>query len=366
MMKKLVLFISFIWIFTSTVYAGSRCQKTSNWVRDINNPVITAVAPITDLTDPSVIYDESDSKFKMWMSCADDSDPDEKAYICYSESDDVTASSWSAMIIVFSPSVVETWDDNKVESPAVIKEGSTYKMWYAGEGDEVGQEGVQSLGYATSSDGITWTRLPVGQAPLAFPWNLEGMVLRPSWPPGDAAIVSDPAVVKKDGTYYVYYSALGAANDVHISMATSPDGITWTREASNPVLSPTVPWEDGGPGSIVEDVAQPFVEWDGREFIMWYGSFNGLGFLAYTGIGYASSSDGVIWTKGVYNPIFLPDLTVAGEDIGISAGPFIITIGRVKHFFYCSIGSPAEMTISHATCRLSKCGKYANTMLDLQ
>ncbi len=46
-----------------------------------------------------------------------------------------------------------TWDDFLVINPMVILDGVDYKMWYAGN------DGTNwRIGYATSSDGITWTK----------------------------------------------------------------------------------------------------------------------------------------------------------------------------------------------------------------
>ena len=60
------------------------------------------------------------------------------------------------------------WDSDYVGYPEIIKIGTTYHMWYAGT-DNFNNYPAFRMGYATSSDGINWTKaesdnpvLPVG------------------------------------------------------------------------------------------------------------------------------------------------------------------------------------------------------------
>ena len=50
---------------------------------------------------------------------------------------------------------VGSWDAGFVGDPTVISDGTTYKMWYHG-GDA--SYSIFSIGYATSTNGITWTK----------------------------------------------------------------------------------------------------------------------------------------------------------------------------------------------------------------
>ena len=53
------------------------------------------------------------------------------------------------------------WDNGFLEGPSVIKDGSTYKMWYCGYDavvDGNGTDGHANVGYATSLDGINWAK----------------------------------------------------------------------------------------------------------------------------------------------------------------------------------------------------------------
>nr|MDO8134773.1 hypothetical protein [Candidatus Njordarchaeum guaymaensis] len=90
---------------------------------------------------------------------------------------------------VLSPGPLGVWDDENVADPCVIRDASTYKMWYSGF-----DGGSWRIGYATSSDGITWTKHP-GNPVLDL--GTSG-----SW---DDAGVSTPWVIKEDSTYMMWY-----------------------------------------------------------------------------------------------------------------------------------------------------------------
>ncbi|MEN6408366.1 MAG: hypothetical protein ABFD44_01475, partial [Anaerolineaceae bacterium] len=70
-----------------------------------------------------------------------------------------------------------TWDEGSVGHPVVVKDGDTYYMWYTGGSGEL-------LGFATSSDGITWTK------------GANNPVLSGS--------VGEPSIIVVDGTWYLW------------------------------------------------------------------------------------------------------------------------------------------------------------------
>jgi predicted GH43/DUF377 family glycosyl hydrolase len=84
-----------------------------------------------------------------------------------------------------------------------------------------------------------------------------------------------------------------------IGYATSPDGKTWKRMSPKPVLSPEQPWEK-------TSVMCPHVIYDEQTklFRMWY---SGGEQYEPNAIGYATSPDGLHWSKHAQNPIFRPD-----------------------------------------------------------
>ena len=341
MRKSILLLACFTLLYSNITVAQY------SWARDAANPVLTgAPTTIQHLADPSVIYDSG--MFRMWSGCVE-TNPS-YASICYSESTD--GSNWTAPVIVFSPSLVAgAWDNMKTEIPTVIKDtteidpAKRYKMWYGGA-DSLKPDST-IMGYAYSPDGLAWTRLPAAQSP----YGKDGLVLVAGFVSGDAFVISDPTVIKTSGTYYVWYNTFDAFGNVVISHATSSDGINWTKDPSNPVVSPTEPWEDFGPDtSIVADVVQPTVMIHPAtgDFFMCFGSFDSTIYQRYDGFGYATSADGTTWAKDISNPFFLPDTLKPGEEIGIHANNIVYVAGTY-HMFYGGVNNLGVRNILHAT-----------------
>ncbi|MDO8587425.1 MAG: hypothetical protein Q7T82_10325 [Armatimonadota bacterium] len=110
----------------------------------------------------------------------------------------------------------------------VIKDGSTYKTWYTGWNGDTDYSGATStkvnfrIGYATSGDGITWTKYS-GSAGA-------GSVLG-TGPPGqqDTKGVGQPYVIKDGSTYRMWHEGFDGTA-WRIFAATSADGVNWTRQ----------------------------------------------------------------------------------------------------------------------------------------
>ena len=85
-------------------------------------------------------------------------------------------------------------------APNVIKDGSTYKMWYTGKSSA----GPYQIGYATSSDGIAWTKH--GANPIITPADAG------TWDGLPVQHVGDCAVIKNGSNYEMWYTATTVAN----------------------------------------------------------------------------------------------------------------------------------------------------------
>nr|QOV09079.1 hypothetical protein HULAa30F3_00034 [uncultured Dehalococcoidia bacterium] len=158
------------------------------------------------------------------------------------------------------------WDKYGASSPTVIKNGSTYEMWYTGwtvdSGVFLSLIGATSLsaiesvmagavnigiGRATSTNGTTWTK------DLANPVLTKGAGA--AW---DKFGVGMPTVLLSGGTYHMWYTGIGAAFDsilgfyrqtsslenslltgtnLAIGHATSANGVTWTKDTANPIVN---------------------------------------------------------------------------------------------------------------------------------
>ena len=164
-----------------------------------------------------------------------------------------------------------SWDEQEANGPAVIKDGGIYQMWYHGCNADYS---ICSIGYATSANGLDWVKHP------------GNPVLTGAGGEWDESYMFWPSVVKDGSTYKMWYLSL----DGEIGLATSPDGVSWTKYADNPVLS------EGWDGVEIKNHT---VITDSGSFKMWLNSGTG----ASLGIGYAESTDGISWTMSISNPV---------------------------------------------------------------
>ena len=108
---------------------------------------------------------------------------------------------------VFIGTGINTWDQMIRERGYILKEDGIYHLWYTGYNKLSGKATESHLGYATSKDGITWTKY----------------INNPIY---DAGWVEDMCVIKSKGTYYMF--AEGKDDIAH--MLTSVDRIHWNEK----------------------------------------------------------------------------------------------------------------------------------------
>src|SRR3989344_3697794 len=122
------------------------------------------------------------------------------------------------------------WDSLRIETPSVIKVGNTYHLYYSGCDANCQEDGVYSIGHATSTDGIAWAKDPANPvvAAQADPsqWGSYG-----SAEPG---IVYNP----KDGKFYLYYVGMKfdsnpSIGHIGILLSTSSDGSSFSPFADS-------------------------------------------------------------------------------------------------------------------------------------
>src|SRR3990172_1775583 len=124
--------------------------------------------------------------------------------------------------------------DRSVVTPFVLfnSDSNRYEMWYT----SFWTFPNAGIGFAYSSDGITWTKNPTS-------------VMTPSVTGWDSLFVGAVCVLKESGTYKMWYTGWKSTTRYphSIGYATSPDGINWTKHP-NPVLTPLTGWESGAVG----------------------------------------------------------------------------------------------------------------------
>lgn len=123
---------------------------------------------------------------------------------------------------VVSPSFA--YEENALEEPNVIFEDGVFKMWYSAGWMN------QALAYATSSDGLAWTKY--GTTPILGQGH-----------GGVSGIVRCTTVIKIDGVYRLYFADANPA--ANLKYSTSTDGLVWsapTTVVANSAISGIGGW----------------------------------------------------------------------------------------------------------------------------
>jgi len=94
--------------------------------------------------------------------------------------------------------------------------------------------------------------------------------------------------------YWGYYVGFRNGGTPHTGLATSPDGYVWTKYAGNPILPVGTGWEANW-------VSAQIVWREGANDYRMF--FNGIDVSNRGQIGYATSTDGVTWSKYAGNPV---------------------------------------------------------------
>lgn len=199
----------------------------------------------------------------------------------------------------------------------VLREENKYRMWFSWRPQ-------RSLGLVESTDGIHWSE--------------PRIVLGPRKESGWEDNLNRPVVLRRDDGYHLWYTGQ-TSKQSWIGYATSPDGVTWKRMSDKPVLSPDAPWEKVA-------VMCPHVIWDAeaRQFRMWY---SGGEQFEPDALGYATSPDGLVWTKHASNPVFTPDPKLKWEQDRVTAAQ-IVKQGAWYVMFYIGFSDKRHAQIGIA------------------
>ena len=273
-------------------------QFGGTWAKDAHNPLLSGVGSGAwnhHVTQPSVVYNADSSRYEVWFvgfTGAPGPNNDYHPYnigFAYSK-DGANWTMYPSPVLSPSPG---TWDAYTVDIPMVIRQNGQYKMWYT---SFLSPTSPDYLGYATSPDGIHWTKYsgnPV-MGPGKAPWEVAG-------PYGCS-------VMPFQGGYKMWYAGVDATflKD-NIGYATSTDGIAWVKDTiDNPVLKPGAAnqWDDFF-------VGVPQVLQIGSTYYMWYTGWQSS--ANPEAVGVASSTDGgKTWIKDDTNPVLRP--TAGGWD----------------------------------------------------
>jgi sucrose-6-phosphate hydrolase SacC (GH32 family) len=124
-----------------------------------------------------------------------------------------------------------------------------FKMWYSGDDNYE----PQATGYATSPDGLTWTKQPRNPILAADPkvtWDyLRAMACQ---------------VARHADWYVMFYAGLPDIQHSQIDIARSRDGITnWQRHPANAIIRP------GKDKFDASACCKPYAIFDGQKWLLW-------------------------------------------------------------------------------------------------
>jgi hypothetical protein len=260
---------------------------------------------------------------------------------------------------VLEPGSPGSWDELWIFTPHAFIDEGTFYLFYTG----FDASGIPSIGMAISTDGYTFTKyagnpllehsasgfdsysvsqgiviedpaggwimyyngreIPdfapgpfIGRATatnLTGPWNRSASPVLSTGSQGewDEDVVTPNSLIPLDtGGFIMFYTGVNDITGyIQIGMATSPDGITWTKY--NDPSTTEHPYMESDPvlkagDSLVWD------DWSAWECSVLKNSgyyemyYSGSDHSANTeSIGYAWSFDGIIWTKDSANPVYM-------------------------------------------------------------
>jgi predicted GH43/DUF377 family glycosyl hydrolase len=250
---------------------------------DAANPVLRPTAATVldsdNVDDPALA--KVGSTYVMWYSGTSE-DGGKPAIFIATSSDGVTwtRANAGAPVLQGTPGAFDAdgvYGADVVYDPA--DPAAPYRMWYSGRAGVFG-----AIGFATSVDGITWAKYPIGSLPL--PVLVHG-------PAGsaDSFSAADPTVLKDGSTWKMWYTGDDSSKK-RVAYATSSDGVTWAKGGK--VIAP----EDPGVSANIEFGAFAPTVWktaSGYSMLLTGRKLVGGG-VFQTKIMDSTSTDGVDWS----------------------------------------------------------------------
>lgn len=184
---------------------------------------------------------------------------------------------------VLSRGALEDWDSDcgTIYAPQVIEHDGLFHLFYTGSCQRGGRP--SAIGYATSPDGLAWTK------------SASNPILTPDASGYDAMCVSAGVPFVEGDTWTLYYAAnsqpcAGPGQHVGRATATDPNG-PWQRDDS-PVL------ETGSAGAWDAGFIMPQVVLrSGDGYVLYYTAGEDYLVPLPRFVGMATSPDGIHWTK---------------------------------------------------------------------
>jgi len=262
---------SFILAVLAVTLTTSLLAGDNGWVKDPGNPVMGSpeLGTCFDLN----VVPWGKAKYNSYFSWRG------HRSIALSRSEDGVK--WTPPVKCLSADPTSGWEDNLNRASVWYKDG-TYHMWYTGQA-----HGYSKIGYATSRDGVTFTR--VSRLPVMI-----------SERPHEGFSVMNPHVRWDDarGCWRMWYAAGETYEPNVLCYAESKDGLKWEKSLLNPIFVKGSGWDrDRVGGCEVHPLP------DGR-WVMFYIGYSDIDTAR---IGAAISPDGISgWKRLEANPLVEP------------------------------------------------------------
>jgi predicted GH43/DUF377 family glycosyl hydrolase len=203
------------------------------------------------------------------------------------------------------------WEANHVAHPTVVEVDGVLYCYYSGYGG-----GAKAIGLAISYDGgQTWTKSPRNPVlPATAGWE-NSQVYIPS-------VLYDRDEPDASKRWKMWFTGNGGAG---IGYAYSADGITWTKFAGNPVLTPA------GSGWESALVSPNSVSRVGSKFYFFYTGYGSTSGNAQSGLVTFTDPTGP-YARAANNPILRSDGKTTALTAAVKAGDTTLTVGNADLF----------------------------------
>ena len=285
------------------------------WKKLAGNPVVASSGEINWAYSASVLYDESSGLYKMWYSASLRS----VSYlqVMYATSSDGISWHQDIQHSVLASGSIGDFDYNGISDPCVLFVNGEYKMYYTGQAGNTWQTGL-----ATSRDGIQWTKHPSNPVlGIGSGWEAAG--------PGSVE------VIYRDGVYTMLYSGFDGSKHM-IGLAISYDGVHWFRYSGNPVFRPSA----GNNWDSFSVLASAHFVYNDQFYLLYLGK-------PQNGIGLATSPDGISWARVRSTPVMNPGAPGTWEST-VLTGSVVLRDDEVQ-FWYGGHGNTYQIGFANAS-----------------
>jgi predicted GH43/DUF377 family glycosyl hydrolase len=225
------------------------------------------------------------------------------------------------------------FDNGGQRDPSVLYDAGAHYVYFTG----LNSSGTASIGYASAPEDAA-TKQPNNGS-----WSARSQLLADDGSGFDASAVAHPSVIKDGSTYVMYYAGLDSGGTAKIGRATASAANGPFTRGANPVL------DVGAAGEFdAVSVKDPVVIKAGAgDYRMLYTGVETLEGENIERVGYATSTDGIAWTRrGV---VLAPSLRAHAEDeTGVEASGMLVD-GSTLHVWASGLDRSGRTRGEHAS-----------------